>query len=57
MALREARKAVSDEIAECENHFSDSIRGMKSVFSLKYLLVIVIRKLRNSLSGMPFAKF
>lgn len=54
--LRTARKELSDRIAGYEKRFSSGISGLRSAFSLKFLMLAAIRKLRNRISGTPFAK-
>ena len=54
--LRTARKELSDRIAGYEKRFSSSISGLRSAFSLKFLMLTAIRKLRRLISGTPFAK-
>lgn len=54
--LRAARKAVSEDIAACERMFADRIHEAAYAFSLKKLLLLVLKKLRTAISGTPFAK-
>ena len=54
--LRSARKELSSRIDGYEKRFSAGISGLRSAFSMKFLLLAAIRKLRNRISGTPFAK-
>jgi len=54
--LRTARKELYDRIAGYEKRFSSGISGLRSAFSLKFLMLAAIRKLRRLISGTPFAK-
>ena len=54
--LRTARKELSGRIAGYEKRFSSGISGLRSAFSLKFLMQAAIRKLRRLISGTPFAK-
>lgn len=54
--LRTARKELSDRIAGYEKRFSSGISRLRSAFSLKFLMLAAIRKLRGLISGTPFAK-
>ncbi|MBE6232763.1 MAG: hypothetical protein E7118_08460 [Bacteroidales bacterium] len=54
--LRTARKELSDRIAGYEKRFYSGISGLRSAFSLKFLMLAAIRKLRRLISGTPFAK-
>ena len=54
--LRTARKELSGRIAGYEKRFSSGISGLRSAFSLKFLMLAAIRKLRRSISGTAFAK-
>ena len=54
--LRTARKELSGRIAGYEKRFSSGISGLRTAFSLKFLVLAAIRKLRRSISGTAFAK-
>ena len=54
--LRTARKELSGRITGYEKRFSSRISRLRSAFSLKFLMLAAIRKLRRSISGTPFAK-
>ena len=54
--LRAARKVVSEDILARERMFADRVHGVAYAFSLKKLLLLVLKKLRTAISGTPFAK-
>ena len=53
--LRTVIKALSTETSAYENRFSGRMHDLASAFSWKTLLLPVIRRLRKSISGTPFA--
>lgn len=54
--LRAARKSLSDAISASERQFSARFDTLLGYFSLGKILLPLIKKLRASLSGTPFAK-
>ena len=54
--LRYARKMLSDSITVSERSFSARIDSTIRIFSLGKILLPLIKKLRSSISGTPFAK-
>ena len=54
--LRAARKALSVRIATYEEQFSASLDGLRTALSFKHIAIKSIRKLRETISGTPFAK-
>ena len=54
--LRTVIKTLSAETSAYEKRLSDHMQTLASVFSLKAILLPLIRKLRDMLSGTPFAK-
>ncbi len=54
--LRTAIKGLSAETSAYENRFSGRMHDLSSVFGWKTLLLPVIRILRKTISGTPFAK-
>ena len=54
--LRYARKMLSDAITVSERSFSARIDSTIRIFSLGKILLHLIKKLRSSISGTPFAK-
>ena len=54
--LRAARKSLSDRITSYEEQFSASLDGLRTALSLKHIAIKSIRKLREAISGTPFAK-
>ena len=53
--LRTVIKTLSAETSAYEKRLSDRMQTLASVFSLKAILLPLIRKLRDMLSGTPFA--
>ena len=53
--LRAVRKALAEEITACEKGFSARLRVFSFAKGFSFLLP-AIRKLRNKISGTPFAK-
>lgn len=54
--LRTARKALSDRISGYEEQFTAKVNGLRTALSLKFIAIKFIRKLRETISGTPFAK-
>lgn len=54
--LRTARKKLSDTITVSERRFSSRIGSALQIFSLGKIVLPLIRKLRDAISGTPFAK-
>lgn len=54
--LRTARKKLSDTITVSERRFSSRIGSALHIFSLGKIVLPLIKKLRSSISGTPFAK-
>ena len=54
--LRAARKSLSDRITSYEEQFSASLDGLRTALSFKHIAIKSIRKLRETISGTPFAK-
>lgn len=54
--LRAARKTLSDAITASERGFSARIDSALHIFSLGKIILPLIKKLRASISGTPFAK-
>ena len=54
--LRTARKKLSDTITVSERRFSSRIGSALQVFSLGKIILPLVKKLRSSISGTPFAK-
>ncbi len=54
--LRAARKALSVRIAAYEEQFSAKLDGLRTALSLKHIAIKTIRKIREAISGTPFAK-
>ena len=54
--LRAARKSLSDRITSYEEQFSARLDGLRTALSMKYIAIITIRKIREAISGTPFAK-
>ena len=54
--LRTVIKGLSAETSAYENRFSGRMHDLASVFGWKILLLPVIRILRKTISGTPFAK-
>ena len=53
--LRAARKTLSDAITASERRFSARIDSALHFFSLGKIILPLIKKLRSSISGTPFA--
>ena len=54
--LRTARKKLSDTITVSERRFSFRIGSALQIFSLGKIILPLVKKLRSSISGTPFAK-
>ena len=54
--LRTARKKLSDIITVSERRFSSRIGSALQIFSLGKIVLPLIKKLRDAISGTPFAK-
>ena len=54
--LRAARKVLSDRISGYEGQFSAKVDSLRTALSLKFIAIKFIRKLRETISGTPFAK-
>jgi hypothetical protein len=54
--LRTARKKLSDTITVSERRFSSRIGSALQIFSLGKIILPLVKKLRSSISGTPFAK-
>lgn len=54
--LRVARKALSDRISGYEGQLSAKVDSLRTALSLKFVAIKIIRKLRETISGTPFAK-
>lgn len=54
--LRTARKKLSDAITVSERRFSSRIGSALQIFSLGKIILPLVKKLRSSISGTPFAK-
>ena len=54
--LRTARKKLSDTIIVSERRFSSRIGSALQIFSLGKIVLPLIKKLRDAISGTPFAK-
>jgi hypothetical protein len=54
--LRTARKKLSDTITVSERRFSSRIGSALQIFSLGKIILPLIKKLRDAISGTPFAK-
>jgi hypothetical protein len=54
--LRTARKKLSDTITVSERRFSSRIGSAIQIFSLGKIVLPLIKKLRDAISGTPFAK-
>jgi hypothetical protein len=54
--LRTARKKLSDTITVSERRFSSRIGSALQIFSLGKIVLPLIKKLRDAISGTPFAK-
>lgn len=54
--LRAARNSVSAAIKASERKFTGRIDSFRRYFSLGKILLPLIKKLRASISGTPFAK-
>ena len=54
--LRTARKKLSDTITVSERRFSSRIGSALQIFNLGKIILPLIKKLRSSISGTPFAK-
>lgn len=55
--LRTARKKLSDTITVSERRFSSRIGSALQIFSLGKIVLPLIKKLRDAISGTPFAKY
>lgn len=55
--LRTARNKLSDTITVSERRFSSRIGSALQIFSLGKIVLPLIKKLRDAISGTPFAKF
>jgi hypothetical protein len=53
--LRTARKKLSDTITVSERRFSSRIGSALQIFSLGKIILPLVKKLRSSISGTPFA--
>lgn len=53
--LRTARKKLSDTITVSERRFSSRIGSALQIFSLGKIVLPLIKKLRDAISGTPFA--
>lgn len=53
--LRTARKKLSDTITVSERRFSSRIGSALQIFSLGKIVLPLVKKLRSSISGTPFA--
>lgn len=54
--LRTARKKLSDTITVSERRFSSRIGSALQIFSLGKIVLPLIKKLRDAISGTSFAK-
>lgn len=54
--LRTARKKLSDTITVSERRFSSRIDSALQIFNLGKIVLPLIKKLRDAISGTPFAK-
>ena len=54
--LRMVRQALSEEIAASERCFTSRAENTFQLFSLGKMILPLIKKLKESLSGTPFAK-
>ena len=54
--LRTARKKISDAITVSERRFSSRIGSALQIFNLRKFILPLVKKLRRSISGTPFAK-
>lgn len=54
--LRTARKKLSDTITVSERRFYSRIGSALQIFSLGKIILPLVKKLRSSISGTPFAK-
>lgn len=54
--LRTARKKLSDTITVSERRFSSRIGSALQIFSLGKIILPLVKKLRDAISGTPFAK-
>ena len=54
--LRTARKKLSDTITVSERRFSSRIGSALQIFSLGKIVLPLVKKLRDAISGTPFAK-
>ena len=54
--LRAARKSLSDRITSYEEQFSARLDGLRTALSMKQIAIKSIRKIREAISGTPFAK-
>jgi hypothetical protein len=55
--LRTARKKLSDTITVSERRFSSRIGSALQIFSLGKIILPLVKKLRDAISGTPFAKY
>ena len=55
--LRQTRKDVSEQIHILESRISHRLDGFKAACSFKGILLPILRKLRKTISGTPFAKY
>ena len=53
--LRTARKKLSDTITVSERRFYSRIGSALQIFSLGKIILPLVKKLRRSISGTPFA--
>lgn len=53
--LRTARKKLSDTITVSERRFYSRIGSALQIFSLGKIILPLVKKLRSSISGTPFA--
>jgi hypothetical protein len=54
--LRTARKSLSGAITASEKRLSDRAASALRFFQLRKILLPLVKKLRASISGIPFAK-
>lgn len=54
--LRTARKKLSDTITVSERRFFSRIGSALQIFSLGKIILPLVKKLRDAISGTPFAK-
>ena len=54
--LRDARRTLADAITATERRFSGRMEASLSLFSLGKIILPLVKKLRDAISGTPFAK-